>query len=325
MHSREAESQAKKPSNKLAQRNTSASDPRPARPSLARSLTDSVTLAPGFKREGSERPSLFSIPLLQSQERKKRRDSQSSLKHLQARQVSLSTITASTSQDAKRKRKAAVDDEIRDAINSIKKPNRTGIGREVADERERRNGVGASKSKIQKSSLVPKPCVVDRKALRVVENVQVLATPHAGRKIHVESQPIAPPRLEPQQVENVPASLERWRVVTSVPSTAKKENTVPRAIQERPIVMETPTKAPLRQLMFASPDTLGDSAMKSQPSFLTLSSTPVINITPVRPRSQPTQISDGLVSSTPVPALKKTASHSIYDSLGWDKYDDLDD
>jgi hypothetical protein len=293
------------------------SNPKTTRPRLARSATDTEALVPRLKREGSEKPSLFSIPLFQEQERKPRRDSHASLKHLQARQINLSSITSTSTTDTKRKRKAAEEEELRDAINAIKKPNRTEAGREVADERDRR--AAGTKSKIQpRISLGGKGSTADRKALKTVENVQVLATPHHGRKIDVFSRPVMPTLHTDDHADDLPSSALKSHLSDSIPGTAKKSE----PSRMRSSVHETPSKRPPKQRLFGSPELMEkeipDSAFKTRLTAPDALDAQGIECTPLKPTSHPQLAFD--CPSTPMPA-KKAKALSIYDSLGWNDYE----
>jgi DNA replication regulator SLD3 len=312
------------------QKTSSLSAPGRSRPTLGRAATDSEALIPGLKREGSEKPSLMSIPLLQSRERERkgRRDSSASLKHLQARQISLGPMASAA--DAKRKRKAAADDEIREAINSIKKPNRTGAGREIANERDRRIGTG-SKTKTQPRAATGKTAQGDRKALHSVENVQVLATPHIGRKIDIFAQQGAAVTQHTRDTADlVPSSASASHISDSIiPASTIKPQSSATNRQHQFAITETPSKSSLRQRLFASPepcldDHIPDSAIKPRSIASAIAERPqksFIESTPIkRNNNQPE--SSGTCLATPVPAAKtrKNENTSIYDMLGWNDY-----
>jgi DNA replication regulator SLD3 len=318
--SKESESQAKKQAPRSLQKTSSVSNPKKGRPVFARSATDTDALIPTIKREGSEKPSLHSIPLLQEQERKPRRDSLASLKHLQARQINLSSITTSSSADNKRKRKAAKEEDIQDAINSIKKPNRTEASREAADERDRR--VAKVKSKGQpRNSLGGRASGADRKALKPVENVQVLATPHHGRKIDVFSQPVVPALHTDDHFDALPSSALKSHISDSVPGTVKESEPRVQARKLQPAIHETPSKAPPRQRLFTSPERMEEVPDSTSKGPLIATEAPDIQgieCTPLKPTSR-SQV-DFACPSTPLPT-KKAKSASIYDTLGWNDYD----
>jgi hypothetical protein len=121
---------------------------------------------PRLKREASEL-SLFDIPAA----RPSHRDSQSQLRHLQQRQVDLTAISAAT--DAKVRQKAKVEQDLKAAINTLKRPNRGQAVRELADAADQRSLGSAS---MRKKTMGPV-----RKILQNVRNVQVTATPKHKR------------------------------------------------------------------------------------------------------------------------------------------------
>lgn len=105
---------------------------RPQPPSLLRSAT--APALPGLKRESSEVP-LSDIPLKRPSVEKSKRYSQ--------REVDLSAISTAT--EAKLRRKASVEEELRGAIATLKKPNRTLAVKELVESFDQRvPGAGAS-------------------------------------------------------------------------------------------------------------------------------------------------------------------------------------
>jgi DNA replication regulator SLD3 len=200
--------------------------------SLSRSLTE--TSMPHIKREPSEARSIMSIAA-PDKPKHRRRDSMASLKHLKSRQISLSSLAAP--KDRKRKHELG-EDELRNAINAIKKPNRSMIGRQVADEREqlKSSNPSGSRSKAQLSG--------ERKALGGVENVQVMATPHHNRIKHM-------------YISSAGAAVLDEVVLGS--SAVKPESR--EQMQARDIgsshfhrhILETPTKGSARHLVLGSP------------------------------------------------------------------------
>jgi DNA replication regulator SLD3 len=197
---------------------------------------------PSLKREASENPSLSAIPLFP--DKPKRRDSMASLKHLKARQINLSQFSATSSQNRKRKAQAN-DDQIKEAIAGIKKPNRGLIGREVAEEREKR-GTGPKKN-ARSSGTSSKP---DRRALHTVPNVQVLATPHHGRRTDVFAHPVQMPQLQPSpEIDVIPSSGVRAAPSDVVPGTEVKRSIY---MPSSHFVTETPSRGPARTVLFES-------------------------------------------------------------------------
>lgn len=137
-------------------------------PSLMRSATDSF-----IKREASEVP-LSAFPQLKdSRPPSRSRQPSVQLQHLNRRQVDLNSL--STSSEAKLKRKAAIEDELKDAITAIKKPNRNLAIKDYNEATEQRAFARTSKRKQHPA----------RRILQNVENVQVMATPRNVRKVNV--------------------------------------------------------------------------------------------------------------------------------------------
>jgi DNA replication regulator SLD3 len=131
-------------------------------PTLTRSATDSMM--PRLKRETSD-ISLLEIP----QARPVKRDSSVQLKHLRQRQIDMFAISAAT--DAKLKQKAKIAEDLKDAISTLKKPNRGQAVKDYVDASEQRSLGSASMRK--------KTAGTNRK---IFQNVQVSATPRTARK-----------------------------------------------------------------------------------------------------------------------------------------------
>ena len=115
-------------------------------PLFHRSATDPA-LIPGLKREGSEVP-LSAIPFQRSPSTASNRQALSQFKRLSQREVDFSTKSAAT--EAKLKQKKRVEDELKEAISTLKKPNRGAAVGGYVDEVEKRGLgiVGRSKSKL---------------------------------------------------------------------------------------------------------------------------------------------------------------------------------
>jgi len=117
-------------------------------PSLLRSATAPVSALPGLKRESSE-VSLSDIPLKRPSVEKSKRYSQ--------REVDLSVISIAT--EEKLRRKASVEEELRGAIATLKKPNRSLAVKELNESFEQRlPGAGASSR--SKLFIILKPGVI---------------------------------------------------------------------------------------------------------------------------------------------------------------------
>ncbi|KAF2813296.1 uncharacterized protein BDZ99DRAFT_438346 [Mytilinidion resinicola] len=142
----------------LAQRTT---------PSLHRSFTDSALL-PGLKREASEVP-LSAIPFQRSPSTASNRQALSQFNRLSKREVDLTTKSATAL--AKISRQKRVEEELKDAISTLKKPQRgLAVGGYVEDAEKR--GLGSA-NRSRKSA---------NPTRKVLQNVQVTATPRRVRK-----------------------------------------------------------------------------------------------------------------------------------------------
>lgn len=134
---------------------------------LQRSSTDSALL-PGLKREASEVP-LSAIPFQRSPSTASNRQALSQFNRLSKREVDLTTKSATAL--AKISRQKRVEEELKEAISTLKKPNRgAAVGGYVEDVEKR--GLGATNRS-------RKPANPTRK---ILQNVQVTATPRRVRK-----------------------------------------------------------------------------------------------------------------------------------------------
>ncbi|KAK3671180.1 hypothetical protein LTR78_008981 [Recurvomyces mirabilis] len=123
---------------------SSAALPHPARhlpPTLHRSATDSQMLQHHLKRETSEAPLPFdSIPPINQPPVPRKRASLMHSISFSRREVDLSAM--SQANEKKMRKKAEVEEKLKEAISTLKKPNRIAAVKEVADEAERRSGKG---------------------------------------------------------------------------------------------------------------------------------------------------------------------------------------
>ena len=101
-------------------------------PSLHRASTDSDVLLTHIKREASESmPPLDSIPQAKPTTKPQRGPRPSLISSLSRREVDLSAMSAAS--EAKLKKKADVEEKLREAISTLKKPNRAAAVKEVAE------------------------------------------------------------------------------------------------------------------------------------------------------------------------------------------------
>ncbi|KAJ4355094.1 hypothetical protein N0V95_003257 [Ascochyta clinopodiicola] len=308
-------------------------------PSLARSATDTALLRQSVKRETSEAP-LSTIPFQRSPSRA--RQSMSQLRHLQGRELDLTTTSAAAA--AKLKHKARVEDDLKEAIATLKKPNRDLAAGSYMADLEKRGLGSANRSR--------KPANPVRK---VVKDVQVTATPRAGRRTKnvVDQTPLHyhyDPFTRPAATEAAPLSE------LCIPSSGVRQpssvipGTIQRSVTARELarsgVAETPSKAPAakmftsgaaRRTIFATPvktstrffqddehqtSNIDETPVKtvgSSPPTATDMIPPIVAATPVR-----ATVSD--VDTAPIafatPA-KRADEPSIYEALGWNDDDDF--
>jgi DNA replication regulator SLD3 len=329
------EPEMKKPRRSLARVATDTTGRTGARAarSLSRSATDS-TLVRGIKRESSEVP-LSTIPFQRSPSRGARQ-SMSQIRHLQGREMDLTTTSAAVA--AKLKQKQRVEEDLKEAITALKKPNRDLAAGSYVAEIEKRGLGSAARAR--------KPANTVRK---VVRDVQVSATPRVGRRTKnmVEQTPrrdddspfVGP---APQASDfNIPSSAVR-PTSTAVPATGQR-SAAGRGEVARGIA-ETPSKGPSTTMFTLGPArrTIFDTPLKSSlqdvddlPGTLSIFETPSkrngdvqaaaasvsplgVDITPTKPA--------GVVVAEDEPASSRQAGNedteaSIYDALGWNDDD----
>lgn len=202
-------------------------------PSLLRSATDSI-----IKREMSEVP-LSAIPHLRdSRPPSRSRQPSIHLQHLNRRQIDLNELSVAT--DAKLKRKAAIDEELKEAITALKKPNRGLAIKDYVEAAKQREIMGTSKRKQHPS----------RRVFQNVENVQIMATPRNSRKVNVfafkepeQTMPDATDEALAPSSGCVPASSTRLK--SQVASSHLQPYSKPSST-----VVETPSKRPAKTLSF---------------------------------------------------------------------------
>ncbi|KAI9875323.1 MAG: hypothetical protein M1830_008632 [Pleopsidium flavum] len=211
---------------------------QPLPPSLRRSAT--APAVPGLKRESSE-VSLSDIPIKRAGVERSKRYSQ--------REVDLGAISQAT--EARSKKKALVDEELRVAIATLKRPNRGLAVKELTESVEQRvSGVGTSSRKSKNPVRNP-----------FGQGVQVMATPKGNRKKNVFSRrPIvargqspevdeAPHPIPPSCDPRIPASVARAAMLPQFPSS---EFCIPQSlshpVRQTPLsaVMQTPTRGTSR-------------------------------------------------------------------------------
>ena len=306
---------------------TTAITQRRPTPSLNRSTTDSALLN-GIKREGSEVP-LGAIPFQRSPSNAARH-SLSQFKHLKGREIDLTTPSAAVS--AKMKQKKRVEEDLKEAITALKKPNRGLAVGGYVDDLEKR-GLGS----VGKSSKAP--------ATRKVKDIQVSATPRGVRRTkNMERTPFHNPFRDQEAPssslcipssgvrQTVPATVQRYKgSIAETPSKPTSKEGLPGPA--RRIIFATPIKGrPVRAEppadIFSTPVKAAPSAILCTPIKLPASSPPIAN-TPyapgisVTPTKTATPLAEDAIPIFATPAKRVVEEPpDLFQALGWD--DDYD-
>ncbi|KAF2794891.1 hypothetical protein K505DRAFT_324445 [Melanomma pulvis-pyrius CBS 109.77] len=299
-------------------------------PSLHRSTTDSALLN-GIKREGSEVP-LGAIPFQRSPSNAARH-SMSQLKHLKGREIDLTTPSAAVS--AKLQQKKRVEEDLKEAILALKKPNRGLAAGIYVDDVERR-GVGSSKSKKAPSA-----------TRKVSKDVQVSATPRAVRRTkNIERTPFHDPFVRdhdapPSSNFCIPSSGVRQTAPTIAETPSKPPSRADLTGPARKIIFATPVKgrapAPESSAIFSTPIQAASpqtsfaaetsvfctpmKSLASSPPNPAPAPAPVVSATPTK-EGATTRHLPMTVFSTPAKRIEEP-SDNIFDALGWNDDDDL--
>lgn len=341
------EKKPRKPLTRVSTDTLNHSSKRP--PSLHRSATDSDALAPLIKRELSELPSIDSIPLAKHRARQafkeapKKRDSLLSQVSLGRREVDLSAM--SQANEAKMRKKAEAQERVRDAIATLRKPNRDRAVEEVAKQADESFARAISRGKGHTSHAQKK--LPDKNAVAITATPRhVKATPAPRRRDQHQQEygysrisdtsvvpassirPVARPGEMPSSTIAVPQTGHRSRTrgVEETPSRGFAKF-MPPALAHEPgalstlmesptaartavAIGETPARMPKMAPLFMTPTAKGRtySPMKKMPASPTLTTT--------------AQHDDsGIVIEDEQPA----GEQSIYDALGWndDDYEQL--
>ncbi|CCC10225.1 hypothetical protein SMACR_02802 [Sordaria macrospora] len=228
----------------------------------------SATAIPGLKREGSE-PLLGMIP----------KGEAVAVKEKNVSIFSRSAGSLGNNEDAKAKKKARLEAELKEAISALKKPNRALAGKEIVEEAERRTAQPKSK--------------LNKKQPRAA-GVQIKATPANNRFKDVftkESQPLHLDHLFEEDGAAIPSSA------SVVPAS-----TLPRKFTN---VFATSTSPNTGQGGNPSSQT-GDEARQIPPHKQ-------VQETPLRKKSVPQislpQIDEEVEEATPVPPSKNVDVH----------------
>ncbi|KAF2171425.1 hypothetical protein M409DRAFT_63702 [Zasmidium cellare ATCC 36951] len=174
-------------------------------PSLHRAATDSDVLSTMIKRENSETPPLDNIPMSrQKSQQNGVRKRPSLLESLARREVDLSAMSQAT--EAKLKKKAELEGKVRDAIDTLKKPNRSRAVEEHAKTTDESfaKAIAKGKSNGQRKTTDKNP-------------VAVTATPR-----HVKATP-----AHSRHLYQGPAHFPSSGSVSMVPGTSARQLAVP--------------------------------------------------------------------------------------------------
>lgn len=304
-------------------------------PALHRSSTDTDLLLPRIKREGTETPSLDSIPAAKAP--RKRTSLMHSLSFANKREVDLSAM--SQVNEARLRKKAEVEEKLREAISTLKKPNRSLANREVADRADERFAVATAAK--------------GRKAAKPVMGADVQATPK-----HVKATPHS-------HVQHVPVSRETFMRSSGgtsiVPSSsARLKAPPPAALNQAPLqstpavpqtghrprhlpasVAETPSLGHAAQSLFLYPGVDAPQPLAAFESPVAARKAPAFQQTPTRPFRPLALVAEAtpvrpLIAASPNPvrsggaglgreaAGEEKRAKSIYDAMGWDdEYEEL--
>jgi hypothetical protein len=139
---------------------------------------------PGLKRETSEAPSLSGIPFAESQPLAANRGGVLNSKRFSRREVDLSSLAPDV--NAKAKKQAIIDAELKEAISGIKKPNRELAGKVLVETAEKRSA-SASHSRSKSGGCVAKWSLIFG---RIQETYQEPAFPRSADLGDTQSQSI---------------------------------------------------------------------------------------------------------------------------------------
>lgn len=340
------EKKPRKPLTRVSTDTLNHSGKRP--PSLHRSATDSDALAPLIKREMSESPSIDSIPLAKHKARQaskqapNKRDSLLSQVSLGRREVDLSAM--SQANEAKMRKKAEAQERVRDAIATLRKPNRDRAVEEMAKQADESFARAISKGKGHNNTHAQRK-VADKNAVAITATPRhVKATPAPRRRPQQEFgysrisdtsvvpasslRPVAHPGEIPSSTIAVPQTGHRSRTrgmeetpsrgfakfmppaLAHEPGALSTLMESPTAARTTVAIGETPARMPKMAPLFMTPTAKGRtySPMKK------MSASPIRNTTAQRDDS-------GMVIDDEQPV----GEQSIYDALGWndDDYEQL--
>ncbi|KAK2073000.1 hypothetical protein P8C59_007314 [Phyllachora maydis] len=268
--------------------------PAPARLSKPVAPPKSRPGAPARKSASSRRDKEKTLERVLSDERLRR-----SVLRGPVDAFALMSASFACSKDCKADKKALVEAELKDAISALKRPNRALAGKEIVEDAERRLITGVSQLKrLKKGGRVSS-----------VPSVQVKATPVNNRFKDVIAAENQLPRVQQEVVR------DEYR-----PSSS---SIVPSSTAARKLVNIFSSGAPVRPSGDSVEEPLGVAGGNKVPT-----SSPGIDSmlfeTPLKPRSSKATIKDNQMAQKAIlgPLENK---RDIYQDLGWDGHDDIDD
>ncbi|KAL2067193.1 hypothetical protein VTL71DRAFT_1617 [Oculimacula yallundae] len=307
---------------------------------LMRSAT--MPIIPGLKREDSETPTLSNIPIAHSQSLETSRGGLAKSR-ITRREVDLGSFLPE--QNAKAKKQANIDAELKEAISALKKPNRELAGKALAETAEKRS---ASSRKSKKPIRNP-----------LFQGVQISATPKANRQRDMFAQQSQMSSLERMvgEAAMIPASS-----IPRVPQSVSRSSGG--GFQSNPLfsnVQATPTRKAVPA--FPKRSEMDYGGIPSSPIHVRRSSAQLFTAVPESTVKNPAAILSFGVEDTPIkrrstisfehghPTITNLGSdkendgkglrtttdigqrgdtspdkeESIYKALGWDDNDDIDD
>ncbi|KAF4432704.1 hypothetical protein F53441_13801 [Fusarium austroafricanum] len=284
---------------------------------LMRSATS--TSLPGIKREASD-PSLIKSVL----------NAEPDLMNRKGGPLSRSS-SVSNLQDAKSNKKAQVEAELKEAISSLRKPNREVVGKALAEAAERRATVGTSAKKLRKPGRSSMGASVVKATPANARFRDVFAKPRAIDTPIMSTEDVIPPSSLPSMIPSTGFRGARRDAFGQSPtpdferigSTPTKAGSsfIRRAAHDENVLPFPPSSPSLERRTMSAADLFNPGGIigrKRKVSF-TLSRNDEVLATPVK--AIKTKNIDDLenLAVEPEPA----GPVSIYQKLGWD--DHLDD
>ncbi len=238
--------------------------------SLMRSAT--APIFPGLKREASETPSLSSIPATEKQGLLASRAGIASSRKFSQREIDMSF---SSLIDPALK-KANIDNELKDAISALKRPNRHLAGQSMVELAEKRALATTSQSRKSKKP-VRNPLFDDA---RGSAGVLIKATPKVARHKDVRDDPALPQYGHGHSFEREPSLIPPSSISMIPSSGARRHSRL--GIYETSVLKATPAeRRPLN-------GTALDATPTRRPSSVRSMFEGSIRATPARAESQPT-------------------------------------